>query len=232
MWSAPASGMPIRTAVTVDGAPTQGLTRAGPVLGWHLAVPSADEDRHRPPHERGGRTGRRRAGPGSASSPCSPRRAGSTACGSTTTSSSAWPARHEDGIHEAWTLLSAVAAVHRAGGARDDRAGHGLPAAGAHRQDGGDARRGRERPADPGPRHGLARARVPGLRLPLRPPRGPVRGGAPDHRPAAARRAGDLPGPLARGRRRRPDPAAAPPGPHARPACRSWSPPRASASCA
>ena len=72
---------------------------------------------------------------------------------------------------------------------RDDGAGragalrhlHRLPQPGADRQDRGDGRRDQRRPADPRSRRGLGRTGVHRLRLPLRPPRGPVRGGAGDH---------------------------------------------------
>ena len=70
------------------------------------------------------------------------------------------PGEPEDGIHEAWTLLTATAAVTAQGGAGHDRPGDGLPGAGAAGQDGRDARRGVERAPDPGPGHGLARARI------------------------------------------------------------------------
>ena len=68
------------------------------------------------------------------------------------------------------------------------------------------------------------------VRLPVRPPRRAVRGGARDHRPAHPRRAGDVRRPLAPGRGRGAAPAApAPAG--SRAGCRSSSRPRASACC-
>ncbi len=78
-------------------------------------------------------------------------------------------------------------------------AGDAVPAAGAAGEDGDDARRGERGPAHPGHRVRLARAGVRRLRLPLRPPRRPLRGGARRAAPAPARRAGDARGALVRG---------------------------------
>ena len=52
---------------------------------------------------------------------------------------------------------------------------------------------GERRPAAAGARRGLARARVHGVRLPVRSPGRAVRGGAPDHRAAAEGRDGHVP---------------------------------------
>ena len=63
----------------------------------------------------------------------------------------------------------------------------GLPQPRAPRQDGRDRRRGERGPADPGPGLRLASARVRGVRVPVRPPGRPVRGGSRDPRPPPAR---------------------------------------------
>ena len=85
---------------------------------------------------------------------------------------------------------------------RDARARHELQAARDPRQDGRDDRRRRRRAPDPRPRLRLARARVRCVRLPVRPPRRQVRGGARGHRPPPPRRLGDLRGTLVHARRR------------------------------
>ena len=91
------------------------------------------------------------------------------------------------GYHEAWTLLSALACGHGAGRDRDAGPRDELPLTGAAREDGRDGRRRGRRAADPRAGLRLARARVPGVRHPVRSSSRPVRGGARDHRPASAR---------------------------------------------
>ena len=100
------------------------------------------------------------------------------------------------GIHESWTVLTAVAAITVARRDRAARAGAPLPQPGADGEDGGPARRGQRRAPHPRPRLRLASARVRRLRLPVRPPRRPLRGGARDPRAAPARRARELRGPI------------------------------------
>ena len=120
-----------------------------------------------------------------------------------------FPGEPEDGVHEAWTLLAAVAAVTERAELGTIVLGTGFrpPALQAKMAATLDEVVGR--PPDPRARDRLARAGVPGLRLPVRSSRRAVRGGAVDHRAARPRRARHAQGPLARGRRRRPDPAAA-----------------------
>ena len=77
--------------------------------------------------------------------------------------------------------MAAIAATTTAGRVRAVRRVHELPQPGAARQAGGDDRRDQRRAVHPRPRRRLERDRVPGLRLPVRPPRGPLRGGVHDH---------------------------------------------------
>ena len=91
------------------------------------------------------------------------------------------------GPWEAWTLLAALAASTSADRARAARRLHELPHPGAARQAGRDGRRDQRRPARPRPRRRLERDRVPRLRLPVRPPDRPLRGGVHDHPDAPAR---------------------------------------------
>ncbi len=92
------------------------------------------------------------------------------------------PGSRPEGTWEGWSLASALAAA-------TERIRIGLlvsctafrnPA--LARQDGRHGRRDQRRPADPGSRRRLVRAGVPCLRLPLRPSRRSLRGGAADHR--------------------------------------------------
>ena len=64
------------------------------------------------------------------------------------------------GAWESWTLLSALAAVDHASGARDLRPVHAVPEPGPPREDGRDARRGERRAGHPRPGRRLERARV------------------------------------------------------------------------
>ena len=80
---------------------------------------------------------------------------------------------------------------------RSARAGGPVPEPCPHREDGRRARRGQWRSVGPRPRLRVARAGVPRLRLPVRPPGRPVRGGAPDHPSVAPRGPGPLRGALA-----------------------------------
>ena len=84
--------------------------------------------------------------------------------------------------------MAAIAAVDLAGRVRAARRLHELPQPGAARQAGRDDRRDQRRPVHPRPRRRLERDRVPRLRLPVRPPRRPLRGGVHDHPDAPARR--------------------------------------------
>ncbi|CAA9554940.1 MAG: POSSIBLE OXIDOREDUCTASE, partial [uncultured Thermomicrobiales bacterium] len=76
----------------------------------------------------------------------------------------------------------------RAGGTGNAGALHRVPQPRPAGQDGRRPRRGERRTPDPGHRCRLARAGVRRLRLPLRPPRQPLRGGDRDHPPLAADR--------------------------------------------
>ncbi|CAA9582170.1 MAG: hypothetical protein AVDCRST_MAG88-3476, partial [uncultured Thermomicrobiales bacterium] len=111
---------------------------------------------------------------------------------------------------------------HQARRTRDDRPLHQLPQPGAAGEDGRHPRRDQRRAADPGAGGGVARAGVHRLRLPVRPPRQPLRGGLHHHPHAPAggadrRRGPLLPGARVRAAATRPAPArAAPPGRHAR----------------
>ena len=100
-------------------------------------------------------------------------------------------------------MLAALAAATTPGRARAARRLHELPQPGPPRQAGRHDRRDRRRPADPRPRRRLERDGVPGVRLPVRPPHRPVRGGVHDHPDAAPRgrdrlRRALLPGPRLR----------------------------------
>ena len=115
------------------------------------------------------------------------------------------------GIHESWTLLTAIAAM-------TTRVEIGpLVLALPFRNP---ALRPRWPPSStrsaaagyPGAGLRMARAGVHGLRLSLRPSREPLRGGHGDHRAAAAWRARVLRGPIPACRRRRASPATDPPG--------------------
>ena len=86
------------------------------------------------------------------------RRPGSIRSGCSTTCCSGSMAR-TSGIHECWTILSAIAEATTPGRARDDRHVHGVPQPRAAGQDGGHARPRQRRPADPRRRGRLARAR-------------------------------------------------------------------------
>ena len=99
-----------------------------------------------------------------------------------------WPDRPARGPWEAWTMLAAIAAVDHADRVRAARRLHQLPQPGAARQAGRHDRRDQRRPVRPRPRRRLERDRVPGLRLPVRPPGRPVRGGVHDHPDAPPRR--------------------------------------------
>ena len=90
----------------------------------------------------------------------------------------------EHGPWECWSLLAATGGHHRPRRARHARHLHRLPQPGAAGQDGRHRRGDQRRPAHPGHRRRLERAGVPRLRLPLRPPRRPLRGGAGDHQRA------------------------------------------------
>ena len=96
------------------------------------------------------------------------------------------------GIHESWTVLTAVAAATSRVEIGPARPRASLPQPGADRQDGRRARRGQRRTPDPRAGMRLAPTRVRCLRLPLRPPRLTLRRGARDRRPASSRRAGHL----------------------------------------
>ena len=85
------------------------------------------------------------------------------------------------GIHECWTILSAIAEATSRARARHDRDVHRVPQPGPAREDGRHARPRQRRPADPGHRLRLARPGVRGLRLPDRPQGRAVRGLAHDH---------------------------------------------------
>ena len=93
--------------------------------------------------------------------------------------------------------------------ARAARRLHQLPQPGAARQAGRHDRRDQRRPVRPRPRRRLERDRVPRLRLPVRPPDRPVRGGVHDHPDAPARGRHRLRRPLVPGPRLR-APAARP----------------------
>ena len=99
-----------------------------------------------------------------------------------------WPDRPPRGPWEAWTSMAAIAAVDVAGRVRAARRVHELPQPGAAGQAGRHDRRDQRRPLHPRPRRRLERDRVPGLRLPVRPPDRPLRGGVHDHPDAPARR--------------------------------------------
>ena len=142
-----------------------------------------------------------------------------------------FPGEAEDGILEAWTLLTAVAAV-------TERAELGTIVLGTG-----------FRPPALQAKMAATLDEVSGGRLilglgtgwhepeylafgyPFDHRAGQVRGGAVDHRAARPRRTRDGHGPMARRRRRRPDPAAAAARPAARAGCRSSSRPRASGCC-
>ena len=100
-------------------------------------------------------------------------------------------------------MLAAIAAVDVADRARPARRLHELPQPGAARQAGRHDRRDQRRPVRPRPRRRLERDRVPGLRLPVRPPGRPLRGGVHDHPDPAARRRHRLRRPLVPGPRLR-----------------------------
>ena len=90
-----------------------------------------------------------------------------------------------------------------------------LPQPGAPRQAGRHDRRDLRRPVRPRPRRRLERDRVPGVRVPVRPPDRPVRGGVHDHPDAAPRRRDRLrrallPGPRLRVAAARPRPGGPP----------------------
>ena len=85
------------------------------------------------------------------------------------------------GPWEAWTLLAGLSPPRRRGGARSARRVHELPQPGAARQAGRHDRRDQRRALRPGSRGRLERDRIRCLRLPVRPPDRPVRGGVHDH---------------------------------------------------
>ena len=114
-----------------------------------------------------------------------------------------WPDRPPRGPWEAWTLMAGDRRGHDPGRVRAARRLHELPQPGAARQAGRDDRRDQRRTVRPRPRRGLERDRVPRVRLPLRPPGRPLRGGVHDHPDAPARgrdrlRRPVLPGPRLR----------------------------------
>ena len=98
-----------------------------------------------------------------------------------------WEDRPPRGPWEAWTLLAGHRRVDDADRARAARRLHELPQPGAPRQAGRDDRRDQRRPLRARPRRRLERDRVPRLRLPVRPPGRPLRGGVHDHPDAPAR---------------------------------------------
>ncbi len=216
VWrSAADAASPSRGEVPQSGARAHRPRRhAGCASSPRRPVPSADADRTRAPDGGRGRPGRRRLAADPPARARSPRRAASTACGSTTTSSSAWPGEEEGGIHEAWTLLSALAAV-------TERAALGTIVLGTgFRPPALTAKMAAtlDEIADGrlilGLGTGWHEPEYRRLRLPVRPPGGPVRGGARGSSSrCSAASASRFEGTLARRRRRRPDPAAAPPGP-------------------
>ena len=107
------------------------------------------------------------------------------------------------GPWEAWTMLAGARRRHDAGRARAARRLHDLPQPGDARQAGRHGRRDQRRPLRPGPRRRLERDRVPRVRLPVRPPHRPLRGGVHDHPDAAPRRAHRLRRPVLPGARLR-----------------------------
>ena len=126
-----------------------------------------------------------------------------------------WPEREPRGPWEAWTLMAAIAASTIAGRVRAARRLHQLPQPGAARQAGRHDRRDQRRPVRPGPGRRLERDRVPRVRLPVRPPDRPLRGGVHDHPDAPARgrhrlRRALLPGPRLRAVAARPAPGGPP----------------------
>ena len=82
-----------------------------------------------------------------------------------------WPDRAPRGPWEAWTMMAGLAAATTPGHDRAARRLHELPQPGPPREAGRDDRRDRRRPVRPRPRRGLERDGVPGVRLPVRPPR-------------------------------------------------------------
>ena len=92
------------------------------------------------------------------------------------------------GPWEVWTTLAALAAVTERDRTRTARRLDRVPRPGDARQAGRDRRRHLRRTADPRARCRVERARVPGLRLPVRPSCRSLRRGADDHQHAAARR--------------------------------------------
>ena len=78
-------------------------------------------------------------------------------------------------------MLAAIAASDEPDRVRAARRVHELPQPGAPRQAGRDDRRDQRRPAHPRARCRLERDGVPRVRLPVRPPRRPLRGGVHDH---------------------------------------------------
>ena len=91
------------------------------------------------------------------------------------------PHRPNRGTWECWSLLVGAGRGHGARRAGHARRLHRLPQPGAAGQDGRHRRGDQRWPAHPRPRRRLERGGVPRLRLPLRPPRQPLRGGADDH---------------------------------------------------
>ena len=111
------------------------------------------------------------------------------------------------GYWDAWMLLAALAAATERVELGPLVTCTGYPQPGAAREDGRYDRRDQRRATDPGPRRGLARARISRVRLSVRPPRQPLRGGADDHRGAVAARARSISRHLLSGARLRVAPA-------------------------
>ena len=114
-----------------------------------------------------------------------------------------WPDRPPRGPWEAWTLLSAIAAS-----TSRIELGPLVACTNFHNpallaKQAVDDRRDQRRPVRARPGRRLERDRVPRLRLPVRPPGRPVRGGVHDHPDAAARRRHRLRRPLVPGPRLR-----------------------------
>ena len=120
--------------------------------------------------------------------------------------------RAERGPWDCWTTLAALAAVTERVELGPLVACTAFHPPGILARAGGGGRRAERRPARRRPRRRVERGRVPRVRPAVRPPRLALRGGVHDHPPPARRRAGDLRGPLPRGRRRAaPAAACAPP---------------------